>query len=248
MANPVLKQNAFSYDNQEDLLSSSHVMTTNGTLLKTCILGLLVALTFSYTWYLQMAGFADKVAGLRMIGGIGAIIMVLIISFGPKNRFLPITTSLYALFEGLLLGSISAMFNKAFPGVVPQAALGTIFTVFGMYILYSTNIIKATEKFYKIVFISTFAIMGIYLTQFILNFFHMTIPGLFSNSLVGIGFSIFCIAIASLNLIIDFDIIDRFSNRVPSYFEWYGGFSLMVTIIWLYIEILELLFKIQSRR
>lgn len=247
MANPVLNERAFTSDFNDDL-GSQHVMTTSGTLGKTLILAALMAMTFSYTWYLQIAGFADKVGGLTTLGLIGGLVMVLIICFAPKNRFLPITTSLYALFEGLLLGSISAMFNKAYPGIVSQAVLGTVFTVFGMYLLYATKIIRVTATFQKVVVISTFAIFAVYMTQFILGFFHLAIPGLFSNTPLGIGICVAVIAVAALNLILDFNFIESFNGRVPAYFEWYGGFSLMVTIVWLYVEILRLLAMLQSRR
>ena len=247
MANPVLNERAFE-SGFNDELGSQHVMTTAGTLTKTLILGVLMAITFSYTWYLQMAGFADKVGGLTTLGIIGSLVMVLVICFTPKNRFLPITTSMYALFEGLLLGSLSATFNKLYPGIVSQAVLGTVFTVFGMYILYATKIIKPTATFQKVVMISTFAIFGVYLTQFILGFFHIAIPGLFSNSPLGIVICVVVIAVAALNLILDFNFIENFDGRVPAYYEWYGGFSLMVTIVWLYVEILRLLAMLQSRR
>ncbi len=247
MPNPTLNERAFNISSFDEL-GSERVMTSSGTLIKTLILAALMALTFSYTWYLQIAGFADKVGGLTMLGMIGALVMVLIVCFGPKNRFLPITTSLYALFEGLLLGSISAMFNKAYPGIVSQAVLGTIFTIFGMYLLYATKIIKVTATFQKVVVISTFAIFAVYLTQFILGFFHLGIPGLFSNTPLGIAISVGVIAVAALNLILDFNFIESFNGRVPAYFEWYGGFSLMVTIVWLYVEILRLLAMLQSKR
>ncbi len=250
MANPVLREEVFSKDlnNNSDGLQVERTMTTAGTLGKTCILAGFMALTFVYTWYLQMAGFADKSSLLSMIGAIGGFITVLIICFGPKNKYLPISTSIYAMFEGLFLGSISAMFNAAYPGIVPQAMLGTILTIFGMYFVYSSKVIKDMDKFRKIVFISTFAVAGIYILQLILSLFHVVIPGIFSNGLIGIGFSVVVVAIAAFNLIVDFDFIDQFSGNVPDYFEWYGGFSLMVTIVWLYIEILKLLAKAQSRR
>lgn len=246
MANPVLNEKAFSTSYGNDL--DNHIMSSSGALAKTGILGLLMAIPFAYTWYLQMAGFADKVAGLTTLGVIGSLVMVLIICFGPKNKFLPITTSLYAMCEGLLLGSLSAVFNKMYPGIVSQAVLGTVFTVFGMYLLYKTQIIRVTATFQKVVVISTFAIFCVYLTQFILGFFHLAIPGLFSNSPLGIAICVIVIAIAALNLILDFNFIEQFDGRVPAYYEWYAGFSLMVTIVWLYIEILRLLAMLQSRK
>lgn len=246
MSNPVLGERSFrsSFDTS---LEGSHAMTVNGTIIKTCFLGLFMALTFAYTWYLQIAGFADKVAILRMAGTIGGLVLVLFISFGPKNRFLAITTPLYAMCQGLFLGSYSALVNQYFPGVVSQAAIGTILALFGMFALYKSKIIKCTDTFKMVIINSTFVIFCIYLLQFVLSFFHITIPGIFSNSLVGIGFSIVVVAIASFNLIVDFDFVERYAGQVESYFEWYGGFALLVTILWMYIEILNLLMKIQSR-
>ncbi len=247
MSNPVLGERSlknFSFDSD---LENGHAMSINGTILKTCFLGLMLAVTFAYTWYLQLAGFGDKVEILTNVGGFGGFILALFICFGPKNNLLAITTPLYALCEGLFLGSFSALANKYFPGVVSQAALGTIIAFFGMFILYTTKLVKCTDTFRMVVVNSTFAICGIYILQFILGFFHMSIPGLFSNSLVGIGFSIVVVAVASFNLILDFDFIEQFSGRANSYFEWYGGFALLVTIVWLYIEMLNLLLKIQSK-
>ncbi|MBP3820077.1 Bax inhibitor-1/YccA family protein [bacterium] len=248
MSNPTLREEVFTKDLGTGGMGLEKSMTTSGTLGKTCILALLMALTFGYTWSLQGAGFVDKASMLMTVGAICGFIMAMIICFAPKNKYLAVTTSIYALFEGLFLGGISAVVNTSFPGIVPQAMLATILTIGGMYFLYTTKIIKCTDKFRKVIFISTFAIAGVYILQFILGFFGMVIPGLFSNTPFGIGISVIIVAIAAFNLIVDFDFIENFSGQVPDYFEWYGGFSLMVTIVWLYIEILKLLAKMQSRR
>ncbi len=249
MANPTLREEVFNNKNfGGDLLGLDRAMTSSGAMLKTIVLALFLAVTFCYTWSLQYAGFGDKASLLTSIGAIGGLIMAMIIIFAPKNKYLAVTTPVYAMFEGLLLGSISAIFNKIYPGIVLQAVTGTILTIFGMFILYSTRIVKVTSMFYKVVFISTFAIFGTYILQWILSFFHTSIPFIFSNSPIGIAFSVIVVIAAAANLILDFNFIEQYSNRVPSYFEWYGAFSLMVTIVWLYVEILHLLAKIQSRR
>lgn len=248
MANPTLREEVFNAPQGRDSLELDRVMTSSGAMLKTLILALFVALTFGYTWSLIGAGFTDKASMLLTVGAVGGFIMAMIICFAPKNNYLAVTTPVYAMLEGLFLGSISAMFNEAYPGIVFQAALGTILTIFGMFILYSTKIIRATEKFTKVIIISTFAVAGIYIIQWIMSFFHVSIPGIFTNSPIGIAFSVVVVAIAALNLIIDFDFIERFSGQAPKYMEWYGGFALMVTIVWLYLEILKLLAKINSRR
>lgn len=249
MANPVLREDVFnSLDNRPDALGVEKAMTQAGTLSKTLILGLLMALSAMYTWYLVGAGFADKASMLTSVGAFGGFITALIVCFAPKNKFLAISTPIYALFEGLFLGAISAMFNAAYPGIVTQAMLGTMLTIFGMYIAYSTKLIKVTDTFRKTIFIATFAVAGIYILQLILMLFHVSIPQIFSNSLIGIGFSVIVCAIAAFNLVVDFDFIEQFSGRAPNYMEWYGAFSLMVTIVWLYVEILKLLAKVNSRR
>ncbi len=244
MANPVLGQRTF---HPELELENEHPMTINGTILKTCFLGLLMAITFAYNWSLILSGFADKAILLSKVGLWGGLILVLFICFAPKNKSLIITTSLYALCEGLILGFISALANKFYPGIASQAAIGTIFALFGMFIIYKTGLVKATEKFKMVIFNSTFAIFMIYMLQLVLGFFHISIPGIFSNGPIGITFSIIVVAIASLNLILDFDLIESFAGRISKNYEWYCGFSLLVTIIWMYIEILNLLMKLQSR-
>lgn len=245
MLNPTLKESFIK--SSFNSLENEHAMSMGGTTLKTIILGLFTMCTFAYTWYLQLAGFADKASLLYYVGIFGGLILCFAICFMPKNKFLIITTPLYALCEGLALGYISVLANKFYPGIVAQATVGTFFTVFGMFFLYSMKIIKCTDKFRAVVYNSVFAIFGIYLLQFILNFFHIQIPGLFSNGIVGIVFSLVVITIAAFRLIIDFSDIERYSGNLDKNYEWYFGFSLMVTIIWLYIEILNLLMKFASR-
>ena len=248
MSNPTLREEVFNSPLRNDSLEVEKVMTSSGAMLKTCILGLFVALTFGYTWSLISAGFMDKASILLTVGGVGGFILALIICFAPKNNYLAVTTPVYAMLEGLFLGAVSAMFNQMYPGIVFQAALGTILTIFGMFILYSTRIIKMTDTLARVIFISTFAIAGIYIIQFLLSFFHLSIPGIFTNSPIGIAFSLVVVCVAAFNLLVDFYFIERFSGQAPKYMEWYGAFSLMVTIVWLYLEILKLLAKIISRR
>ena len=248
MANPVLNNKVFDMTFNGCEYEVEKMMSPLGVLNKTAILGILMSLTFAYTWLLVTGGFSDKAMLLLNIGVLGGLIMSLIIVFAPKNKFLMLTTSVYAMFEGLALGSISALFNIVYPGIVAQATLGTLITVFGMYVLYSTKLVQATDRLIKVVMLATFGIAGLYILQFILNIFHISIPGIFSNSPIGIFFSVIVVAVAALNLIIDFEFINRYSGEVPSYYEWYSGFSLMVTIVWLYLEILRLLAKVNSRR
>lgn len=246
MSNPILNE-AVLKSSSFNSLENDRSMTINGTILKTCALGLFTIATFAYTWYLIVTGFADKAMMLSKLGAISGFILCLVICFAPKNNFLILTTPLYAMCEGLVLGCISAIANKFYPGIASQAAIGTFFALFGIFFLYKTKLVKCTDVFRMVIFNSTLAVAGIYLLQLILSIFHITIPGIFSNGPVGIGFSIFVVAIASFNLIVDFDNIEKFAGRADKYYEWFFGFSLMVTLIWMYIEILNLLMKLQSR-
>lgn len=249
MANPTLREEVFNNLNQSsDSLELERTMSTGGTVYKTMFLSLLVCITAAYTWFLTGQGFADKANLLMMAGVIGGFVMAMIITFAPKNNFLILTTSVYAMLEGLFLGGISAVFNQYYPGIATQAVIGTVAAVFFMLIAYSTKLFQASETFVKTILIATAAVAGIYVLQFILSFFHIYIPQIFSNSPIGIAFSAIVCVIAAFNLIIDFDFIDRFSGHAPKYMEWYGAFSLMVTIVWLYMEILRLLAKLNSRR
>lgn len=247
MSNPVLREEVFNSERNYESLNLDKPMSASGTLLKTLFLGVLLCMTAAYSWYLVYGGFADKAGLLATVGAFGGFIMAMIICFAPKNNALAFTTPIYAMLEGLFLGGISAVFNVEFPGIVSQAVLGTMFAVFGVYALYSSKVLRATETFWKVLFIATFSVAGIYILQLILALFHTTIPYIFTSSPVGIGFSVVVCLIAALNLVIDFDFINRYSGQEPKYMEWYGGFSLMVTIVWLYIEILNLLAKVANR-
>lgn len=245
MANPTLRE-GFINNSSFNSLDESSTMTIGGTILKTCFLGLLMFATFSYTWYLQLAGFADKAALLYNVGIWGGLGMCLAICFMPKNKFLILTTPLYAMLEGLALGYLSAIVNRVFPGVVFQATVATFIALFTMLILYSTKVIRCTQKFRSVMTISIFSIFVLYMLQMILSLFHITIPFLYSNGPVGIVVNLVIVAVASFSLIMDFADIEEFSSRVDKSLEWYFGFSLMVTLVWLYIEMLQLFMKLQS--
>lgn len=246
MSNPVLGEHIIG--DSFNSLENEHVMTANGTIGKSILLGILCSITFAYTWFLVIAGYMDKANMLCNIGVWGGLALCLFICFGPKNKFLMITTSLYALCEGLALGYISVLANKYYPGVASQAAIGTMAAFFCMLVCYRANIIKCTQKFRSVVISATLAIFVLYLVAIVLGLFHIQVSFLYSNSLLSIGISAVIVVVATLNLIIDFDNIERYSHRVPAIYEWYFGFSLLVTIIWMYIEILKLLMKLQSRR
>ncbi len=244
--NPTLNEKVF----QNSLAgSSSGVMTERGTLNKFFFLSLMVMASAAFTW---SAFYSGKDVTSWMIGGaIGGFIVAMVIIF--KKEWAGYLSPAYGLLEGLFLGGISAMANAAFersyPGIVSQAVLLTFGVVIAMFGLYRFRVIKATEKFKSVVITATLGIAVFYLLAMILRWFHIDIPFLHEGSTVGIIFSLVIVGIAALNLILDFDMIEQGAAMgAPKYMEWYCSFGLMVTIVWLYIEILKLLIKIAGRR
>ncbi len=239
-SNPMLNNNVV-----ENVILDSKPMTIQGAINKTFILLAIVVATGAYSWNLLARGFSDKAYLLMIASAIIGLILAIVTAFKPKIS--PYSAPLYALCEGLLTGVVSYTYNAAFEGIVVNAIGITLLSLFSMLFLYKTGIIKATEKFRTVIFTSTCAIAIFYLAGFIgaLIGHPMTV---FNGSTMGIVISIVICAIASLNFILDFDFFERGQNNVlPDYFEWYCGFSLLVTVIWLYIEILRLLAQMQKR-
>jgi len=243
MSNPVFSKRAI--ESGERILSGEP-MTIGGAINKTFFLFLCLLATSAYEFMLYAQGFTDKAAALMMGGFVGSIIAFIVIMFARKT--IKFMAPIYALCEGLILGGLSVMFEAQYPGIVIQAVGSTFMAFFVMLALYKANIIRCTEKFRSVLMISMLSILGIYLVQIIGSFFHMSVPGLFGSGLVGIGFSAFVCVIAALNFIIDFQVIEDGANSMmDKSFEWYGAFGLMVTFVWLYIEILNLLAKLRDR-
>ena len=238
-SNPTLK----AFENNSVVIGES-AMTVNGTITKTALC--LAILFFGAFWSWRVIPTSS--ATLWMIGGsIGAFILALITCFKPQVA--PITTPLYAAVEGLLLGTISSFYDARYPGIAAQAVCLTAITATIMLVAFRTGLIRPTEKFRSIITVATLSICGIYLIDFILGMFGKGIPLSTSTGTFGILFSVFVVAIAALNLILDFGRISEGAERgAAKYMEWYGAFSLMVTLVWLYLEILRLLSKLQSRR
>ena len=224
-------------------------MTINGTVNRTGFLILMVMAAAWYSWRqsLPTPGTTEIVPNpLIFIGLIGGFIVALITVF--KKTWAPITAPIYAVLEGLLLGGISAMFEVRFPGIVTQAMFGTLGTLFALLLAYRTGLIKATENFKLGVFAATGGIMLVYLISMVMSFFGTTIPFIHESGAIGIGFSVFVVIIAALNLVLDFDFIENGAEAgAPKYMEWYAAFGLLVTLVWLYIEMLRLLAKLRSR-
>lgn len=240
MANPVLNDNFV----QNEGMVSGQIMTVNGTLDKTFLLFACAILPAIYTWNQFMAGAVAKAQMLMGVGAIVGFIFALIVTF-TKNKYF---TPLYAMCEGLFLGGISAVFNAEYPGIVIQAVSATFIAMFSMLGLYRLGLIKCTDKFRSIIFISTLSIAGLYLVQMIGSLFHFNMLPIFGAGTIGIGFSLVVVVVAALNLILDFDFIERGAQAMlPKDYEWFGAFGLMVTLVWLYIEILRLIAKLRDR-
>lgn len=242
MTNPVFNQKLM----EREQILDSEPMTINGTINKTFILFALLLAASCSVWSLFYQGYADKVAMLSMVGFVTSIISFIVIMV--NRNAVKIAAPVYAISEGLILGGISAMIEKSYPGIAIQAIGITFMVLFSMLLLYRVGAIRCTEKFRSVILISTMSIAGIYLINLIGSFFGMHVPQIFTSSTFGIGFSLVVVVIASMNLIIDFDFIERGAqNMLSKNFEWYGAFGLMVTLVWLYIEILNLLAKLRDR-
>ena len=242
MSNPVFNEKVI----EKERVLDAEPMTVNGAINKTFIL-LAILLSTSYAvWDAAFKGLMDKAMMLGTVGFVVSIVSFVVIMINRKA--LPIAAPVYAAAEGLLLGGISAIFEKSYPGIAIQAIGGTFATLFTLLVLYRTGVIKCTEKFRSVILISTISIAGIYLVNFLGSFFGMHVPQINSSSNIGIAFSAIVVVIAALNLIIDFDFIERGAqNMLGKTYEWYGAFGLMVTLVWLYIEILNLLAKFRDR-
>ncbi len=243
--NPVLRNNTFE---KEAISYSGSTMTIQGTVNKTIILLLLVIASAALSWYYISTSnsiLINYIMPVMIILLIGGLAVALITIFNKKAS--PITAPIYTVIEGLFLGIFSLFFEKMYPGIVLQAVFLTFGILFSLLLAYKSGLIKVTQNFRLGVVAATGGIFLIYLVNFILRFFKISIPFIHEGGMLGIIFSVFVLIIASLNLVLDFDFIERGSEEgAPKYMEWYGAFGLMVTLIWLYIEILSLLSK--SRR
>ena len=240
--NPTLGSKTFrvEYDGTE-------AMTIGGTVNKTAILLLFLIVTFMWSWKKVMALPESGAMVPWMIGGaVVGFIFALITFFKPTIA--NIMAPLYALAEGVFLGALSAFMELMYPGIVFQAVLLTFGTLFALLGAYKSGLIKATENFKLGVAAATGGIFLLYLVSFIMSFFGAGIGFIHNSGALGIGFSVFVVIIAALNLVLDFDFIEAGAERgAPKYMEWYAAFGLLVTLIWLYIEILRLLSKLQRR-
>lgn len=232
--------------------SADDRMTINGTVHKTAILLLLTVVSAFFTWRTALITYWTNLAPMDtlapwMIGAsIGGLVVAIAIIF--RKHWAPILAPVYAIVEGMVIGLISMLMEMQFPGIALQAAALTFGTLACMLMAYRSGLIRATENFKLGVVAATGGIMVVYLIDFAMMFFGMPIGFIHDNGWVGIGFSALVVIIAALNLVLDFDFIESGVARgAPAYMEWYGAFGLLVTLIWLYLEILRLLAKARSR-
>ena len=225
-------------------------MSVRGTLNKFGFLLLMIIAGAAYSWHLFEQAQTGLMNTLMMVGIFGGLITAIAISFKPN--WAPYLAPLYGLLEGLFVGAISAILNAAFaekyPGLVMQAVGLTFGVAIAVFLLYNFRVIRATEKFKSVIIAATMGIALFYLLTMILRLFGVNVSFMYDSSMLSIGISLFVVAIAALNLILDFDMIEQGAERgAPTFMEWFGAFALMVTLVWLYIEMLKLLSKLGSR-
>ena len=256
-SNPALGENTYrdaargqyGYGVPSGAIDATARMTLSGTVNKTAILLLCALATAAWTWdtFMQTRDPAS-VAGMLTIGGIGGLVVAFVTIF--KKEWSPLTAPIYALLEGMVLGGISAVFNLRYPGIAFEAVGLTFATLFVLLLAYRAHLIRVTRTFALGVFAATGGIMLFYVAQMILGFFHVNaFAGVNGNGALGIGFSLVVVAVASLNLVLDFNFVEQgVAAGAPKYMEWYSAFGIMVTMVWLYLEMLRLLSKLNSRQ
>jgi uncharacterized YccA/Bax inhibitor family protein len=245
--NPALSESTFT--RFRGSVDSSGVMTIQGAVNKTGFLLLLVLLSAGYVWtqyFRDPEGSAASITTWMFVGAFGGFILAMVTVF--KMEWAPYTAPIYALLEGLFIGAISSVAEQQFQGIVVQAVIYTFGTCIALLVAYKSGLIRATENFKLGVVAATGAIAIYYFLAIILGFFGIKAPMINDNGVAGIVFSLVVVTVAALNLVLDFDFIEKGAAQgAPKYMEWYGAFGLMVTLVWLYLEILRLLMKLRSR-
>jgi len=227
-----------------EIIDYNNTMTVRGAVNKTAILFMVLLIGAATAWYMPYIGINPLVPAIA--GAIIGTVLVIVSVFSPKSsRY---TAPAYALFEGVFIGGISWYFNLKWPGIVLQAVAGTLVTFGVCLALYKFGVIKVTQQFRSVVMASMMAIFTLYMAGFILSFFGFTMF-FYGTSIYSIGFSVFVVVIAAMRLFLDFDDIEQGAERnLPKYMEWFSAMGLMITLIWMYLEILKLLAKMQGRK
>ncbi|PWA04280.1 Bax inhibitor-1/YccA family protein [Flavobacterium psychrotolerans] len=251
--NPFLNNKAFTstgLSKKEEVHTATVIdynqdMTLSGTINKSFILFLLLTASATIIWWLTFNGMNPVIPAIG--GAIVGFVLVLISVFKPQ--YSGYLAPGYAIFEGLFIGGISAIFETRYPGIVIQAVGATLVTFLVCLVLYKYKIVKVTEQFKSVVVAATLAIATYYLVSWLFSMFTNFVPVHYGNSLMSIGISVFVIVIAALNLFLDFDQIEKgVERKLPRYMEWFGAMGLMITLVWLYIEFLRLLSKLSGRK
>ena len=222
--------------------SGEEVMTISGTVQKTVGLLLIVIVTASWTWSL---GASDSTAALVFVSGLAGFVVAMATVLKPTcARF---TAPLYAVLEGFVLGGIALEFELSYPGIAGNAVFLTFGTLGAFLLAYHSRLIQPTENLKLGVTAATGGIAILYLLSLVTGWFGITLPLIHTSGTFGILFSAFVVGVAAYNLVLDFDFIEEGEKRrAPKYLEWYGAFGLLVTLVWLYLEVLRLLAKLQS--
>lgn len=255
-SNPVLSRLA---EAARDTLTTSvrgDAMTRGGTAGKAALLLALCIFSASFTWAQVAAGNTGILMPTLLVGGLGGFITAMVVSFKPTTA--PVAAPIYAVLEGLLLGAISALYAmqsrladgtpSPMGGIVTQAVMLTFAVALSVFVLYRMNVLKATAGFRRIITGATIGIAVFYLVNIVLSLFHVNMGYTMSSSPVAIGINLVIAAVAALNLVLDFDFIDEAVRMgAPKSMEWFGAFGLMVTLVWLYLELLRLLSRLQRR-
>jgi uncharacterized YccA/Bax inhibitor family protein len=241
-SNPALKDETFRGLSRE---LGAEAMTLQGTVNKTGLSLLILIGCAAFTWNHAMSG--QPVGLFAGVGALGGFVVALVTVF--KKEWAPVTTPLYAALEGLFLGAISAMYESRYPGIPMNAVALTFGCLAVLLAAYSSGLIRPSENFKLGIVAATGAVALLYVISIALGFFGVTVPGIFGSGPIGIAFSLFVVGLAALNLVLDFDFIESgVRAQAPKHMEWYGAFGLLVTLIWLYLELLRLLAKLQDRR
>jgi uncharacterized YccA/Bax inhibitor family protein len=242
-ANPALKERTFS---GARAAAGEPAMTLQGTATKSLLLVLLTVFAASFTWNAVASGNLGIVGPATLVGGVGGLVVALVTIFKPRAS--PYTAPLYAVLEGLLLGGVSALYNARFAGLPLQAVALTFGVFVALLLAYRSGLVRATANFRLGVIAATGGIMIMYLLSFVLRLFGVQMAFLHDSSPLSIGISLVVVVVAALNLVLDFDLIERgVEHGAPKYMEWYASFGLLVTLVWLYLELLRLLSKLQGR-
>jgi uncharacterized YccA/Bax inhibitor family protein len=241
-SNPALREDVFTVPRLDE---GRGTMTVNGTVNKTALLLILALFTATASWVLGTGG-GPGIGGWAIGASLGGLAVAIATIVRP--RWSPVTAPIYALLEGGVLGLVSRWFEASYPGIAIQAVALT-FGVFGvMLVLYRTGAVKVTQRFRAGVLAATLGIAVVYLVSLVLGLFGIRVPLLNDASPLGILISLAIVAVAALNLVLDFDLIDRGARSgAPAYMEWYAAFGLLVTLVWLYLELLRLLAKLRER-